>query len=120
LAERSQTAASEIGALANSSVDIARQAGAVLEEMVPSINKTANLVEEITLSSQAQSAGVGQIANTMGQLDQVTQQNAAASEELAATAEEMRGQSVQLQQLIGFFQLRRAEVESQRDELEVC
>jgi len=120
LAERSQTAASEIGQLANSSVDIARQAGAVLEEIVPSINKTANLVEEITLASQAQSAGVGQIANTMGQLDQVTQQNASASEELAATAEEMRSQSVQLQPLIGFFQLRGAEVEPQRVELEVC
>ncbi|MDQ7075465.1 MAG: methyl-accepting chemotaxis protein [Gammaproteobacteria bacterium] len=126
LAERSQTAASEIGALASSSVDIARQAGAVLEEMVPSINKTATLVEEISLSSQSQSVGVGQIANTMGQLDQVTQQNASASEELAATAEEMRGQSVQLQQLIGFFQLRSGEGSldqselERRDSLEVC
>jgi len=92
----------------------------VLEEMVPSINKTATLVGEITRSSQAQSVGVGQIANTMGELDQVTQQNASASEELAATAEEMRGQSVQLQQLIGFFQLRGAEVEPQEAELEVC
>ncbi len=73
--------------------------------MVPSINKTADLVQEIAASSEEQSGGAGQISGAMSQLDQVTQGNAASSEELAATAEEMRGQAQRLQELIAFFTL---------------
>lgn len=105
LAERSQKAAGDIGELAGSSVTIAERAGGLLEEMVPSINKTADLVQEITAASEEQAAGAGQITNAMSQLDKVTQQTASASEELAATAEEMRGQAEHLQSLIGFFQV---------------
>ncbi|MEJ2630435.1 MAG: methyl-accepting chemotaxis protein [Acidihalobacter sp.] len=103
LAERSQVAAQEIGEVAKGSVELAEKAGALLDEIVPGINKTADLVQEITAASQEQSVGVGQVNTAMNQLNQITQQNASSSEELAATAEEMSGQSEQLLQLMGFF-----------------
>jgi len=105
LAERSQVAASEIGQLTSSSVKVAKHAGALLEKMVPDIAKTAELVQEISASSDEQSTGVGQISQSMQHLDSVTQQNAATSEELAATAQEMRSNAQGLQQVIGFFTL---------------
>jgi methyl-accepting chemotaxis protein len=105
LAERSQIAAQEIGQLAGSSVGMAEQAGKLLDTMVPSIKKTSDLVQEIAAASQEQSQGVGQINSAMGQLSKATQMNASASEELAATAEEMGGQSAQLQNLMAFFKI---------------
>jgi methyl-accepting chemotaxis protein len=105
LAERSQVAAQEIGEVASSSVELAVRAGKLLDEMVPSINKTSDLVQEITAASEEQSSGVGQINTAMAQLNQITQQNASASEELAATAEEMSGQAEQLQHAMEFFKI---------------
>ncbi len=103
LAERSQVAAQEISEVAASSVTLAERAGGLLDEIVPSISKTSDLVQEISAASTEQAAGVGQINEAMEQLNQTTQQNASASEELAATAEEMSSQADQLQELIGFF-----------------
>ena len=105
LAERSQVAAREISEVAGSSVELAERAGKLLDEMVPSINKTSDLVQEITAASDEQSSGIGQINSAMSQLSQVTQQNASASEELAATSEEMSGQAEKLQQLMAIFKL---------------
>ena len=105
LAERSQLAAAEISNLTSESVKVAEKAGGLLEKMVPDIARTAELVQEITAASEEQAGGVGQITSAMKQLDQVTQTNAAASEELAATAQEMRNQSQSLLEVIGFFQL---------------
>jgi methyl-accepting chemotaxis protein len=105
LAERSQVAAQEIGTVASSSVELAERAGKLLDEIVPNIKKTSDLVQEITAASQEQSSGVGQINAAVGQLSQTTQQNASSSEELAATAEEMSSQAQQLQQAMGFFKL---------------
>jgi len=105
LAERSQVAAQEIGEVAKNSVGLAERAGKLLDEMVPSIKKTSELVQEITAASEEQSTGVGQINAAMGQLNQITQQNAASSEELAATAQTMNDQAEQLQQLMAFFKL---------------
>ncbi len=105
LAERSQVAAQEIGELAGDSVMQAELAGKLLDAMVPSINKTSDLVQEITAASEEQTAGVGQINTAMNQMNQITQQNASASEELAATAEEMNGQAGQLQELMAFFKV---------------
>jgi methyl-accepting chemotaxis protein len=105
LAERSQKAAQEIGQLAGSSVSVAEKAGKLLEDMVPAIRETSDLVQEITAASQEQTTGVAQINTAMGQLNKATQQNASASEELAATAEEMSGQAEQLQQLMAFFKV---------------
>ena len=105
LAERSQIAAQEISEVAKNSVSLAERAGALLDEMVPSITKTSDLVQEISAASEEQSAGVGQINSAMNQLSEITQQSASASEELAATAEEMSGQAEQLQQLMDFFKV---------------
>ncbi len=103
LAERSQVAAQEIGTVATGSVELAEKAGGLLDEIVPSIKKTSDLVQEISAASQEQSSGVAQINSAVTQLSQTTQQNAASSEELAATAEEMSGQAEQLQQTMAFF-----------------
>ncbi|MCW8327468.1 methyl-accepting chemotaxis protein [Photobacterium sp. SDRW27] len=105
LAERSQVAAQEISNQAGSSVQVAEQAGRLLDEIVPSITKTAELVQEIAATSDEQASGVTQISVAMGQMDQVTQQNASSSEELASTAEEMSAQAEQLQQLMSFFKI---------------
>ncbi len=103
LAERSQLAAREIGELAGASVNTAEHAGRLLDEIVPSIRKTSELVQEITVASSTQSASVGHIGTAMGQLSTATQQNASASEELAATSEELLGQAEQLQSSVAFF-----------------
>ncbi|MCW0403504.1 hypothetical protein NB689_002077 [Xanthomonas sacchari] len=108
LAERSQIAAQEIGDVASSSVELAENAGKLLDEMVPSIKRTSDLVQEITAASEEQTSGVGQINAAVGQLNQTTQQAASNSEELAATAEEMSAQAEQLQQLMSFFKVQGA------------
>jgi len=105
LAERSQSAAKEISGLAASSVTVAERSGQLLGELVPSIRKTADLVQEVTAASAEQASGVAQINRAMTQVDQVTQRNAAATEELASTAEEMAAQSEALQQLVSFFKI---------------
>ncbi len=103
LAERSQTAAKDIGELASSSVDVAQRSGRLLTDLVPTIRKTADLVREVTAASIEQSGGVAQINRAMTLVDQVTQRNASASEELASTAEEMSSQAEALQQTIAYF-----------------
>tara|TARA_R110000851_G_scaffold3048_4_gene12345 strand:+ start:13327 stop:16095 length:2769 start_codon:yes stop_codon:yes gene_type:complete len=105
LAERSQVAAQEISSVASSSVTLAETAGRLLGQIVPSINKTSDLVQEISAASEEQSAGVGQINSAMGQLNTITQQNASSSEELSATAEEMSSQAQQLQSVMAFFKI---------------
>ena len=105
LAERSQTAAQEISGLASSSVKISERSGNLLAELVPTIKKTTELVQEVSAASNEQSSGVSQINRAMSQVDQVTQQNASAAEELASTAEEMASQAESMQQLMGFFRL---------------
>lgn len=103
LAERSQKAAGEITQLSASSVRVAEQAGDMLSRLVPDIQKTAELVQEITAASNEQNTGSEQINKAIQQLDQVIQQNASASEELASTSEELSTQAEQLQHTISFF-----------------
>ncbi|GFO60288.1 methyl-accepting chemotaxis protein [Geomonas silvestris] len=103
LAERSQQAAAGILELSSSSVQIAEKAGTMLATMVPDIQKTAELVQEISASSREQDTGAEQINKAMQQLDQVIQQNASAAEEMSSTAEELSSQAEQLQSSIGFF-----------------
>ena len=105
LAERSQVAAQEISETARNSVHLAERAGALLNEIVPSIAKTSDLVQEIASASEEQTTGASQINGAIVQLSEATQQNASASEQLAATSEEMSGQAEQLQQLMQFFQV---------------
>ena len=103
LAERSQTAAGEISKLSSSSVQVAEKAGEMLNKLVPDIQKTAELVQEISLASREQDRGAEQINQAIQQLDQVIQQNASAAEELSSTAEELASQAEQLQINISLF-----------------
>jgi methyl-accepting chemotaxis protein len=105
LAERSQSAAGEISQLSTSSVAIAEQAGEMLNRMLPDIQKTAELVQEISASSKEQDTGAEQINKAIQQLDQVIQQNASAAEEMASTTEELSSQAEQLKATIAFFTL---------------
>ncbi|WP_028576539.1 methyl-accepting chemotaxis protein [Desulfomicrobium escambiense] len=105
LAERSGSAAAEISDLSSSTVTVADQAGQMLVKLVPDIQRTAELVQEISAASNEQNAGAEQINKALQQLDQVIQQNASASEEMASTSEELSSQAEQLQSTIGFFRL---------------
>jgi methyl-accepting chemotaxis protein len=110
LAERSQMAAAEINKLSASSVQIAEKAGEMLARIVPDIQKTADLVQEITAASNEQSSGATQINKAIQQLDQVIQQNASASEEMASISIELLNQAENLQNTIGFFRIDGASV----------
>lgn len=103
LAERSQTAASEISTISSSSVEISEQAGEMLERIVPDIRKTSDLVEEINASSNEQKTGAEEINLSMQQLDQVIQINAASSEELSSTSEELASQAEVLKSAISML-----------------
>jgi len=105
LAERSQAAAGEISTLSSRSVQIAETAGDMLTRMVPDIQRTAELVQEISASSREQDTGAEQINKAIQQLDMVIQQNASASEEMASTSEELSGQAEQLKDSISFFRI---------------
>jgi methyl-accepting chemotaxis protein len=105
LAERSRSAAREISGLASGSVKVAARSGQLLVELVPSIRKTADLVQEMVGASTEQASGVSQMNKAMLHVDQVTQRNASASEELASTAEELSAQAEALQQLVSFFRV---------------
>ncbi|OPY79357.1 MAG: Methyl-accepting chemotaxis protein II [Syntrophorhabdus sp. PtaU1.Bin153] len=106
LAERSQLAAGEISKLSVSSVEVAEKAGEMLMRIVPDIQKTAELVQEISAASNEQNTGAEQINRAIQQLDQVIQQNASATEEMASTSEELSSQAEQLQETISFFKVR--------------
>ena len=105
LAERSQSAAAEIGSLSGETVKVAQEAGQMLARLVPDIRKTAELVEEITSACQEQDVGAQQINQAIQQLDKVTQQNAAASEEVSATSVQLSSQAHDLQNAIEFFRI---------------
>ncbi|UTH76729.1 methyl-accepting chemotaxis protein [Chromobacterium sp. IIBBL 290-4] len=105
LAEHSQAAAQEIGDLAERSVTVAEQAGKLLLEIVRSSGRTADLVQEIAAATKEQAGGIAQISQAIMHLNHSTQQNAAASEELASTAEEMTHQAERLQHAMSFFRL---------------
>ena len=103
LAERSQTAAAEIGAVSGDTVKAAQEAGEMLSRLVPDIRKTAELVSEISAACREQDIGASQINEAIQQLDKVTQQNAGASEQMSATSEELAAQAEELQTSIAFF-----------------
>ncbi len=105
LAERSQIAAGEISDLSASSVGVAERAGELLDKIVPDIQKTAELVQEIAAASREQDAGSDQINKAIQNLDQIIQQNAAAAEEMASTSEELSSQSETLREMMQFFEI---------------
>jgi len=103
LAERSQKAAGEINQLSGTTVKVSERAGEMLTKLVPDIQRTAELVQEIAAASKEQDTGAEQINKALVQLEKVIQQNASASEEMASTTEELTSQSEQLVSALGFF-----------------
>ena len=105
LAERSQSAASEIVAVSSDTVKAAAEAGDMLAKLVPDIRRTAELISEISAACREQDIGASQINEAIQQLDQVTQQNAGSSEEISATSEELAAQAEELQASIAYFRI---------------
>lgn len=103
LAERSQVAAGEINELSSTSVSIADKSGRLLEQIVPNIQNTAKLVQEISAASQEQNTGADQVNNAIQQFNKVIQQNAAGAEEIASSSEELASQAEHLRETISFF-----------------
>lgn len=103
LAERSKVAADEIDQLSKSGVQVSVEAGEQLTQIVPEIEKTAKLVQEIAAASIEMNSGASQVNSAIQQLNQVTQQNAAASEEMATSSEELSSQADMLKEIISFF-----------------
>ncbi|MGE0083232.1 MAG: methyl-accepting chemotaxis protein [Desulfococcaceae bacterium] len=126
LAERSRNAAAQINKLSTSSVDVAEKAGELLRHTVPDIQKTAELVQEISVASNEQSTGADQINMAIQQLNLVIQSNAAASEEMSASSErlassaenllagaaDMAGQAARLRETIAFFRISQQEAKT--------
>lgn len=110
LAERSQTAANEILGISKQSVLTVEEAGHRITNVLPDVQKTAELVQEISAASREQSIGIEQIVSAIMQLDSVIQQNASSSEELASMAEELSSQSMNLRQTVQYFSLQEADV----------
>lgn len=107
LAERSKMAADEINTLSRKSESLNAETEELLNEMIPAIEKTARLVQEITAASMEQNSGAGMVNTTLQQLNQVTQQNAATSEEMAANAEHLNEQSRTLREILAFFEAKK-------------
>ena len=105
LAERSKIAADEIVGLTKTSVNVTEEAGILMVKILPEIEKTAKLVQEITAASMEQNSGADQVNSAIQQLNQVTQQNAAASEEMATGSEELSTQAEQLKEIVSFFKI---------------
>jgi methyl-accepting chemotaxis protein len=112
LAQRSAAAAKEIKELIGDSVDkvdagsrMADSAGATMTEVVASVKRVTDIMGEISLAGQEQSAGIAQVNQAIAQMDQVTQQNAALVEEAAAAADSMQEQAKQLSAVVGTFKL---------------
>jgi len=105
LAERSKVSADEINNLSISSVNITSEATDLLNNIIPQIEKTTQLVQEISSASKEQSTGAEQVNNAIQQLNDITQQNASASEEMSASAEQMTSQADQLLDLVSYFKI---------------
>lgn len=108
LAERSKVAAEDIVKLADSGLELTRDAGRLLEETIPQIDSSAMLVKEITAASIEQNTGADQVNNGIQQLNVVTQQNASAAEQMAGFADSLAKQAEQLKELVSYFRVEKA------------
>jgi len=114
LAERSQRAAGEINHLSGTTVAVSEKSGEMLNRLVPDIQRTAELVQEISAASKEQDTGAEQINKALQQLEQVIQQNASAAEEMASSTEELSSQSEQLVSALRFFRTKDASGQTKR------
>ena len=100
LAERAQAAAKEVRATAAESVETAERSGRLIDELLPSIRRTADLVREVTAASAEQATGVSHVDRAMSNVDKVAQLNATGAEQLSATAREMANRTAALRELV--------------------
>ncbi|WP_114286119.1 CHASE3 domain-containing protein [Candidatus Halocynthiibacter alkanivorans] len=105
LAERSQTAAAEISQLSNETVQVSSEAGDMLETLVPNIQHTADLVQEISAATREQNVGAEQINKAIRELDNVIQQNASSAQQSATTSHQLAGQANELAEVISYFRV---------------
>jgi len=112
LAQRSAAAAKEIKTLIGDSVEkvdtgsrLVDQAGKTMDEVVASITRVTDIMNEITTASDEQREGIEQVNMAITQMDSVTQQNAALVEEAAAAAASMQEQAARLTEVVGVFKL---------------
>lgn len=115
LAEHSQKAAKEIDEISISSVLTAEHSGQMLAEVIPQIQNTAKLVQEISATSLEQNSGIGQISKAIQQFSNVVQSNSALSEELASSSEEVSAQATLLLETISYFKISQKDIDSQSD-----
>ncbi len=106
LAERSKIAADEIALISKSSVSVTEESDKLINSLTPEIDRTAQLVQKITSASNEQATGVDQVNHALNDLNQIIQQNAASSEELATSAEELASQAEQLKKMISFLKIK--------------
>ncbi|MCF8364159.1 MAG: MCP four helix bundle domain-containing protein [Bacteroidales bacterium] len=104
LAERSQDAATEIDKVSGNGVSLAEESRHLFNAIVPQIELTLKLVQEITASSLEQNSGAEQVNDSIQQFNNVIQQNAAAAEEMATNAEELANQAEYLTEMTSYFQ----------------
>src|SRR5471032_1624640 len=111
LAQRSAAAAKEIKALIGSSVEkvgaskLVEQAGGTMTEIVDSVRRVTDIMQEIASASEEQIVGIEQINEAISQMDNVTQQNAALVEQAAAAAEALQEQALNQARVVGVFKL---------------
>ncbi len=103
LAERSATAAAEIDKVSKVGLSISKESGELLNNVIPDIEKTTQLVREIAVSSQEQNSGITQITNAVQTLNDVIQQYAASAEEMASTSQNLAAQSMELKNSVTYF-----------------
>lgn len=105
LAEHSKDAADEISTISKTTVSTGDNVKQLVDELAPEVGKTSNLVQEIAASSREQATGTAEIFRAIEGMNNITQQNAAASEELATSSEEFASQAEQLKETISFFRI---------------
>ena len=103
LSDVTKKAAEEINQLAMSSLEVSEKAGQMLSTLVPSIQKTTELIQEISAASYEQNTGAEQVNLAIQQADQITQRNVTIAEETASASEELANQARQLQHTVAFF-----------------
>lgn len=103
LAERSQKAATEINRVSGAGVKLAEHSQQLFGEIMPKIDETLRLVQQITSSSLEQDSGASLVNDSIQQFNQVIQQNAAAAEEMATNSEELASQAQQMKDIMSFF-----------------
>ena len=105
LAERSQVVASEISSISAQSLAESQRAAEIINGIIPGIQRTTNLIEEVTHTAKEQNAGISQIYESIVLLDNVTQKNATAAEEMAATSDSMKMEALHLQEAVSYFKV---------------